>query len=151
MYQLACFHFCVHPVWQLSPGPVFNLFLVFPLVWFISHLPTFNLPFCPSAPLLVSPFLLFSFLFHRYSFSLVVFTFLLSPSPTLIRRRRYGSALWDWRKEGLIPYLNVCVRVRVWMCASTWAALCMLACTPLCLCEIGRYWSEFIRGFNGAV
>ena len=136
MYQLACFHFCVHPVWQLSPGPVFNLFLVFLLVWFISHLPTFNLLFYPSAPLLAPllvSFLLFSFLLHCHSFSLVVFTFLLSPSLTLIRRRRYGSALWDWRKEGLIPYLNVCVCVCVWVDVCIYVSSFVHACmhTPL--------------------
>lgn len=37
------------------------------------------------------------------------------------------------------------------MCVCTSAALCMLVCTPFCLCEIRRYWSEYIRGFNGAV
>lgn len=47
-------------------------------------------------------------------------------SLTLICRRRYRSALWDWRKKGLIPtYLCVCVCV--------WVAECMLACTPLLL------------------
>ena len=73
---------------------------------------------CITHPPLFFPFL------HCHSFSLVVFTFLLSPSPTLIRRRRYGSALWDWRKEGLIPYLNVCVCVCVCVCVHLREQLC---------------------------
>lgn len=69
------------------------------------------------------------FLFPRF-FCLVILTFLLLPSLTLILQWLRWSALWDWRKETLIPYLcvSMCVSVSVHMGESIHTALWLHAC-----------------------
>lgn len=107
----------------------------------ISYLPPLNLPLFPS--FLVSPLFLASFLCLRHSH----LSFL------CISHTNLQTTVWVCSlglKERGFNTLPTCVCVCVCIRKSTWAALCMHACTPFCLCEIGRYWSEYIWGFNGA-
>ncbi len=95
------------------------LFIYLPIFhFFISLLPPASLSFFPclrhhASSLLSSISCMLPFL--------VILTFLFFPSHTLIRQRRYGSALWDWRKEGLILYLSM----HVFVC------LCVYVCTHM--------------------
>lgn len=117
MYQLVYFHFCVQSVSQLCS--LFSIYVSSVLIF--SHLASLSLSLSLYILPCITSFLLSCSLCLLHSFSLVILTFLLSPSLTLIRRGRYGSALWDWRKEGLIPWVCVCACV----CVSSLVHACV--------------------------
>lgn len=144
----------------MAPGGVLSVLCDSFSVSHLSMQPVFQYMFLASFPPPLAYSQSFVLPFPPVSFCFLVTVTFPLPSPlsssliqshhshrsslTLIRRRRYRSALWDWRKKGLIPYLRSCVCV----CGLLYACL---RAHPSCLCEIGRYWSEYIRGFNGAV